>query len=54
MSTHDQTTSGASRRDFLKTSTAVVVGSGLASGLSIPGAFAAETDEIRVGVIGCG
>ena len=53
MSTHDQTTSGASRRDFLKTSTAVVVGSGLASGLTIPGAFAAETDEIKVGVIGC-
>jgi myo-inositol 2-dehydrogenase/D-chiro-inositol 1-dehydrogenase len=54
MSTHDQTTPGASRRDFLKTSTAVVVGSGLASGLSMPGAFAAETDEIKVGVIGCG
>jgi myo-inositol 2-dehydrogenase/D-chiro-inositol 1-dehydrogenase len=54
MSTHDQTTPGASRRDFLKTSTAVVVGSGLASGLAMPGAFAAETDEIKVGVIGCG
>ena len=54
MSKHDQTTSGASRREFIKTSTAVVVGSGLASGLGFPGAYAAGTDEIKVGVIGCG
>ena len=54
MSNDDLTTVGASRRDFLKTSTAVVVGSGLASGLGLPGAYAAGSDEIKVGVIGCG
>ena len=54
MSNDDSKTVGASRRDFLKTSTAVVVGSGLASGLGLPGAYAAGSDEIRVGVIGCG
>jgi myo-inositol 2-dehydrogenase / D-chiro-inositol 1-dehydrogenase len=44
-----------SRRDFIKTSTAAVVGGTLASSLSsIPGAYAAGSDEIRVGVIGCG
>jgi myo-inositol 2-dehydrogenase / D-chiro-inositol 1-dehydrogenase len=44
-----------SRRDFIKTSTAAVVGGTIASSLSsIPGAYAAGSDEIRVGVIGCG
>ena len=52
MSTEQHT--GASRRDFLKTSTAVAIGSGLASGLSLTGAYAAGSDEIKVGVIGCG
>jgi predicted dehydrogenase len=54
MSSHDQHTTGPSRRDFIKTSTAVVVGTGLASGLPLPGAYAAGSDEIKVGVIGCG
>ena len=43
-----------SRRDFLKTSTAVVGGAVAASWNVIPGAYAAGSDEIRVGVIGCG
>ena len=44
-----------SRRDFIKTSTAAIVGGTIASSLStIPGAYAAGSDEIRVGVIGCG
>jgi predicted dehydrogenase len=44
-----------SRREFIKTSTAAVVGGTIASSLSsIPGAYAAGSDEIRVGVIGCG
>jgi myo-inositol 2-dehydrogenase/D-chiro-inositol 1-dehydrogenase len=42
-----------SRRDFMKTSAAVVGGT-LASGLVLPGAYAAGSDEIRVGLIGCG
>ena len=46
--------SQSSRRDFLKTGTAVMVGSTLASAASITGAWAAGSDEIRVGVIGCG
>src|SRR2546428_1772371 len=45
----------ASRRDFLKTTTAAVVGGGIASRLgTIPGAYAAGSDMIRVGLIGCG
>jgi len=42
-----------SRRDFMKTSAAVVGGT-LASGIVLPGAYAAGSDEIRVGLIGCG
>src|SRR5437867_13227973 len=45
----------ASRRDFLKRTTAAVVGGGLAGRLSsVPGAYAAGSDMIRVGLIGCG
>src|SRR5687768_7718016 len=40
-----------SRRDFLKTSTAAAVAAGFTR---VPGAWAAGTDTIRVGVIGCG
>ena len=43
-----------SRRDFLKTSTAVAGGAVAAGWSVIPGAYAAGSDEIRVGVIGCG
>ncbi len=44
----------SSRRDFLRTTGAAVVGGTLASTVKIPGAWAAGSDEIRVGVIGCG
>jgi predicted dehydrogenase len=45
----------ASRRDFLKTSTAAVVGGALAGPLLIPpNAHAAGSDLLRVGLIGCG
>ena len=54
MSSHDDTLGASSRRDFLRTTTAAVVGGTLASTVNIPGAFAAGSDEIRVGVIGCG
>ncbi len=47
--------SGASRRDFMKNSTAAVVGASLASGLVLPGGVHAAGDEtIKVGLIGCG
>lgn len=45
----------ASRRDFMKTSTLVVVGATLATGLNVvPGAYAQGSDTIKVGLIGCG
>ena len=51
----DAQNTGSSRRDFLKTSTAAAVGTGLAASMNfIPGAYAQGSDEIRVGVIGCG
>jgi predicted dehydrogenase len=47
-------TAGPSRRDFLKTST-VALASGVAASLgAIPAVHAAGSDEIRVGLIGCG
>jgi myo-inositol 2-dehydrogenase / D-chiro-inositol 1-dehydrogenase len=55
MSIKQDPTTGASRRDFLKTSTAVMVGGTVASTLtSFPGAYAQGSDEIKVGLIGCG
>ena len=44
----------ANRRDFLKTTTAAAVGSGLAGWAVIPGAHAQGSDEIRIGLIGAG
>ena len=44
-----------SRREFLKTSTAAAAGGTLAMHLkTVPGAYAAGSDMIRVGLIGCG
>ncbi len=44
-----------SRRDFLKTSTAAVTTGALAANLALPaGAFAGETNTLKVGLIGCG
>jgi len=54
MSKQHDVSDGSSRRDFLRTTTAAVVGGTLASTVRVPGAFAAGSDEIRVGVIGCG
>jgi predicted dehydrogenase len=52
MSTDDKDPAGTSRRDFLKTSTAAAA---VAAGLGrVPGAWAAGSDTIRVGLIGCG
>ncbi len=45
----------SSRRDFLRTSTAAVVGGAVAAGLgAIPAVHAAGSDMIKVGLIGCG
>src|SRR5690348_17323117 len=43
-----------SRRDFLKTSTVALAGGVAASLGAIPAVHAAGSDEIRVGLIGCG
>src|SRR2546430_2524368 len=45
-------TAGPSRRDFIKTTTAATIGISLAP--MMPGAYAAGTDAIRIGLIGCG
>src|SRR4030095_2839526 len=42
------------RRDFIKSATTVTVGSVVASQVSLPGAWAAGSDEIRIGLIGAG
>jgi len=48
-------TPSASRRDFLKGSTAVIVGGALAGNLAIArSAHAAGDDEIKIALIGCG
>jgi predicted dehydrogenase len=52
---HDASSSGASRRDFLKTSSVAAAAGALASGLAVPKfAHAAGDDEIKIGLIGCG
>ena len=44
-----------SRRDFIRTSSALVAGVGAASGLSVArGANAYGSDTIKIGLIGCG
>ena len=54
MSTHQHPTDGVSRRDFIKTS--ALATPGLSAGLIASGdyAFAAGSDTIRVGLVGCG
>ncbi len=54
MSTHQHPTDGVSRRDFIKTS--ALATAGLSAGLMASGdyAFAAGSDTIRVGLVGCG
>jgi myo-inositol 2-dehydrogenase / D-chiro-inositol 1-dehydrogenase len=53
--TTDRKNANSSRREFLKTTTVLAVGSTIAGRWStIPGAYAAGTDEIRIGLIGCG
>ncbi|MHC4721666.1 MAG: Gfo/Idh/MocA family oxidoreductase [Planctomycetota bacterium] len=49
----DETENTVSRRDFIKRSTAVSL-TALASGFATSNAFAAGSDKLRVGLIGCG
>jgi len=52
---HNRTNAGLSRRNFLRTATSAAVAATVTSRLKeIPGLHAAGSDEIRVGVIGCG
>ena len=44
----------SSRREFLKTTSAAAVATTLMSWNNLPGAYAAGSDEIRIGLIGCG
>jgi myo-inositol 2-dehydrogenase/D-chiro-inositol 1-dehydrogenase len=50
---NNQKNQGASRRDFIKTATATA-GAAVAAQLSLPAVHAAGSDQIKVGVIGCG
>lgn len=46
---------GSSRRDFLKKTTGALAGGAVASRMGIiPGAYAAGSDTIKIGLIGCG
>lgn len=55
MTTNNTPTASTSRREFLKTSTTAAVGGVLAAHLSFPErSFAANTDTLKVGLIGCG
>src|SRR5262249_54322403 len=49
---HDATK--ASRREFLKTTSAAAMATSLMTWGNLPGAYAAGSDEIRIGLIGCG
>jgi myo-inositol 2-dehydrogenase/D-chiro-inositol 1-dehydrogenase len=46
--------SRGSRRDFLKTSTAVAMGTAMAGLAHVPAVHAAGSDVIKVGLVGCG
>ncbi|HEY7329643.1 MAG TPA: Gfo/Idh/MocA family oxidoreductase [Gemmataceae bacterium] len=50
---NDQSNAGASRRDFIKTAS-VAAGAAVVTQLTLPAVHAAGSDQIKVGVIGCG
>jgi myo-inositol 2-dehydrogenase / D-chiro-inositol 1-dehydrogenase len=45
---------GVTRREFIRNATAATVGASVVSGFGLTGAYAAGSDEIRVGLVGCG
>jgi myo-inositol 2-dehydrogenase / D-chiro-inositol 1-dehydrogenase len=44
----------SSRRDFMKSSTTAALSAGLLTGYALPRAYAAGSDVIRIGLVGCG
>ena len=55
MNAHSKHPAPTSRRDFLRTSTTAAVGGWVAVNLSFPQrGFAANTDTLKVGLVGCG
>jgi predicted dehydrogenase len=55
MNPNPSTSAGTTRRDFLRTSTTATLGGVVAANLAFPGtAFAANSDTLKVGLVGCG
>lgn len=51
----EKTTAGPTRREFIRDATAVAVGTAAVTSFQgLTGAYAAGSDEIRVGLVGCG
>ena len=55
MTLPESSSAATNRREFLKSSSMAAVGASMLGGLaSLPGAYAASDDTIKVGLIGCG
>ena len=48
------TAGGVTRREFIRNASAVTAGAAAATSIGLTGAYAAGSDEIRVGLVGCG
>jgi myo-inositol 2-dehydrogenase / D-chiro-inositol 1-dehydrogenase len=55
MNNENASAAGVTRRDFIRTATGAAVAGSVASSLDrLTGAYAAGSDEIRIGLVGCG
>ena len=55
MNSEQASAAGVTRRDFIRTATGAAVAGSVASGFDrLTGAYAAGSDEIRIGLVGCG
>ncbi|HEU4389563.1 MAG TPA: Gfo/Idh/MocA family oxidoreductase, partial [Blastocatellia bacterium] len=55
MKTNSGSSTGTSRRDFIKTTAVAAVGGSIAARLDrLPGAYAGGSDTIKIGLVGCG
>ncbi len=55
MTQPESQSAATNRREFLKSSSLAAVGAGVLGGLgSLPGAYAASDDTIKIGLVGCG
>ena len=53
--TDDSVTDGVTRRDFIRTAATTAIVGSVATGVDrLVGAYAAGSDEIRIGLVGCG